>query len=295
MTLSASLKHRVFSSLLKLFEKSASAISRDLYMKMAVEIVEQIDLTYVVETPKGPISFYCNSETARQRAEKMLVKEPDTLQWIDGFQPDDVLWDVGSNIGVFTLYAAVTAKARVVAFDPIPLNYAGLMRNVLLNKVDERVMAFCVALSDETKVDKLHVPAEATMPGGAGGTFSGNVDNYGKPVDSLYAQATLGFTVDHLVEAFSLPFPNHFKMDIDGPADLVIKGALKTLADDRLRSAMIEMQPTTVERYREAYDYIIAEMEKAGFRLTSHVGSTPDATGSIETSVMNHFFEKPQD
>lgn len=288
-----SLKHRTFRTLLNIFEKSATAISRDLYMKMAVEIVEHIDLAYVVETSKGPISFHCSSETARQRAEKMLEKEPDTLQWIDGFRPDDVLWDIGSNVGVFTLYAAVTAKARVVAFDPIPFNYAGLMRNVEMNRVHDRVMAFCLALSDKTRLDNLYVPAQATMTGGAGGTFSGTVDNYGETVESLYAQPTLGYTIDHLIELFELPFPNHLKMDIDGPADHVIRGALKTLGDERLRSAMIEMQPTSVPRYKEAYDYITSEMEKAGFRLTSRAGATPDASDDIETGVINHFFEKP--
>ena len=43
--------------------------------------------------------------------------EPNTLSWIDGFQEGDVLFDVGANIGAYTLYAAKarSARARVEA------------------------------------------------------------------------------------------------------------------------------------------------------------------------------------
>ena len=47
-----SLSHRVFRGLLRGFERSVSMVSRTAYMKMAVEIVEDLDRVIEVDTGK---------------------------------------------------------------------------------------------------------------------------------------------------------------------------------------------------------------------------------------------------
>jgi hypothetical protein len=53
-------------------------------------------------------------------------------------RPGDVFYDVGANVGSYTLLAA-TAGARVHAFEPSPPTAARLRRNVALNALEERV------------------------------------------------------------------------------------------------------------------------------------------------------------
>src|SRR5690348_4941046 len=59
-----------------------------------------------VPTRTKTIAFFAPTPILRMRATSLLSKEPETIEWLDGLTADDVLWDVGANIGVFSLYAA---------------------------------------------------------------------------------------------------------------------------------------------------------------------------------------------
>ena len=80
-----------------------------------------------VEVGHQKISFLDN-EVSRWRVETLRTKEPDTIAWIDGFEPNSVFWDVGANIGIYSLYAAALGHS-VVAFEPLPVHYAQLCVN----------------------------------------------------------------------------------------------------------------------------------------------------------------------
>ena len=51
--------------------------------------------------------------------------------------------DVGANIGVFSLFAAVQSRdAKIFSCEPVPSNYALLKANITRNKLDDRITAF---------------------------------------------------------------------------------------------------------------------------------------------------------
>lgn len=51
------------------------------------------------------------------RFDTLLEKEPDTIEWIDGFRLGETLWDIGANVGIYTIYAALRA-----VFKSLPLS-----------------------------------------------------------------------------------------------------------------------------------------------------------------------------
>src|SRR5688500_7722126 len=55
-----------------------------------------------------------------QRAKTYSIKEPDTLDWLDSFLPDSCLFDLGANIGQYSLYPAAKygKKIRIYSFEP---------------------------------------------------------------------------------------------------------------------------------------------------------------------------------
>ena len=68
----------------------------------------------------------------------------------DWVEPDAVVWDVGSNLGLFALPAALkAARGRVYAFEP-DVDLAGnLLRSLRLNQnKDLNVSVLCVAVSN---------------------------------------------------------------------------------------------------------------------------------------------------
>src|SRR5690606_7838052 len=101
---------------------------------------------------RGVIGFYCPSRLARERAKHFLIKEPETRRWIDEFQADDIFWDIGANIGVFSLYAALTPGVRVFSFEPLFSNFYTLVKNLELNRFNQ-VAPFCIGFSSESKID----------------------------------------------------------------------------------------------------------------------------------------------
>ncbi len=93
----------------------------------------------VVDTPHGKIRFLNHSRRSFGRARTILTKEPDSMAWIDAMQPGSVLWDIGANVGVLTLYAAMRGDIEVWAFEPAAVNYYNLVANCELNRLEKRV------------------------------------------------------------------------------------------------------------------------------------------------------------
>ena len=48
----------------------------------------------------------CTNEINYFRATTFETKEPETLEWIDTIPKNSVLWDIGANVGLYSLYAA---------------------------------------------------------------------------------------------------------------------------------------------------------------------------------------------
>ena len=60
------------------------------------------------------------------------------MRWIDDMWPGSVFWDIGANVGVLTLYAAMRGDLDVWAFEPAAVNYYNLVANCELNRVQPR-------------------------------------------------------------------------------------------------------------------------------------------------------------
>lgn len=200
------------------------------------------------------IWFRILSAKAIRRAETLLTKEPGTIAWIDGFSSDDVLWDIGANVGVYTLYAAKVKGVRTLAFEPASFNHSLLCENIRINNLGQSVGAYALAFSNRTEIGALFFADD--MPGAAFATLEGG----GR---ASHQEATLVFTVDDFVGRFEPPFPTHIKIDVDGLEEHVLAGATNTLRDPRLRSLSIEVDEDDPERPAR----VDAVLEAAGFRF----------------------------
>jgi len=71
-----------------------------------------------VETRYGPLIFVTTHPQALQYPREFATAEPETLAWIDAFETPCRFWDIGANIGVFSIYAGLRAGIEVRAFEP---------------------------------------------------------------------------------------------------------------------------------------------------------------------------------
>ncbi len=228
------------------------------------------------------ITFDVSTPLLQQRAHSMLSKEPDTIAWIDGFTDEAVFWDVGANVGVFSLYAALRPGLRVLAFEPSAANYQVLCRNIQLNRRHPNLDAYCLALSGVTRLGVLNLSSAAT--GGAVNEFgdAGHASRYSETPSDVIQQGMIGFTIDEFVQRFMPPFPHHLKIDVDGLELPILQGAERTLADPRLRSVLVELNLND----NAEHDATVRLLSDVGLRLAS-TGRTQSASG-LEGA--NHIF-----
>lgn len=206
---------------------------------MTLEEYEKLDPRCVVRSGALEVVYATPNTATKWRVDTLFEKEPVTLEWIAGFDRGAVLADVGANVGMYSLWAAKTREARVIAFEPEAQNFALLNRNIFLNQVPHLVRAYCVALSDRAGLGKLHL--SRFMAGGSSHSLNERVDPFHRPAQPAFTQGSVAATLDDLVRDGSVPAPAHIKIDVDGFEPKVVQGALGTIRSGAVRSLLIEV------------------------------------------------------
>lgn len=195
------------------------------------------------------------------RAKTYSNKEPDTLDWLDSFEPGSCYFDIGANIGQYSLYPArkFGESVQVFAFEPQSNNYYALNKNIYLNALSSRVLSYCVAVSGKSEFSKLYIPK--FIPGGNRSQF-GHEDLENMKIAATHVQGMFGVTLDDLCEKWGFPYPNYLKIDVDGIEISILEGAPNVLANPALKSVIIELG-TNAEQEKA-----VAIMKQAGLEVT---------------------------
>lgn len=196
--------------------------------------------TVQAHTRNGVLVFDARTSGGCRRGLAVLRHEPDTIGWIDAMPGDACFWDIGANVGAFTLYAALEAERRVVAMEPSAASYAVLIRNIELNGMDDRVAAYCLALAQETKLDVLNMAN--TGAGEAMHGFGVETDQCGNAIAVAFRQSTMGFSIDDFTRLFAPPLPSHVKIDVDGIEAEILRGGRETLSARSVKSMIVEIE-----------------------------------------------------
>ena len=209
-------------------------------MEARVIAAERLTAIVPIETGSGRLLFGAHVRQSFKRARQFHMDEPDTLAWIDELDAGSCLWDIGANVGVYSLYAALRPQTRVLAFEPAGANYATLNRNIELNHMSSRVTAYCIALSGETKLDVLAMTN--TMAGYAMHGFGTEIDQFNNAIPAEFFQGAIGFCIDDFVAMLSPPMPTHVKIDVDGIEADILRGGRRTFSAPSVTSMIIEIQ-----------------------------------------------------
>ena len=136
---------------------------------------------------------------------------------------DDVFWDVGANVGYFTLVAATALnnRGRIVAFEPGKNAYARLTENLALNAY-QNIQTFPVAVSDREGEAVLHL---------AGDIADSSASLYPAAQAQTGQEVCRTVALDHWLESEALRPPDLIKLDAEGAELAVLQGAQKLIAD----------------------------------------------------------------
>jgi len=146
---------------------------------------------------------------------------------------DDVFWDVGANVGYFSLVAgtALNHRGRIIAFEPGKNAYARLAENLALNPY-RNIQAFPVAVTDQEGEAVLHL---------AGDIADSSASLYPAAQAQAGQEVCRTVALDHFLREENLPPPDLIKLDAEGAELAVLQGAAG-LINDSPPLFLIEME-----------------------------------------------------
>ncbi|HXA16776.1 MAG TPA: FkbM family methyltransferase [Thermoanaerobaculia bacterium] len=133
--------------------------------------------------------------------------------------PGAVVFDIGANVGFFTLLASklVGPAGHVHAFEPLPRNLYYLEQHVRLNEASN-ITVQSLAITSTTGTARF---------GDGENTSQGRLSNAGE-IQVLTA------SLDDLIANGRIPRPDFIKMDIEGAEGEALRGAARLLAGSPL-------------------------------------------------------------
>ncbi|MDO9533582.1 MAG: FkbM family methyltransferase [Deltaproteobacteria bacterium] len=186
-------------------------------------------------------------------------REPEVLDWIDGFEKGCIFFDVGASFGTETLYAALKKEGpkKIVSFDLALESSFNLAYNISLNNITN-VEQYFLALSDGLNLNSYMCVTQYYYIEGRN-----QYDNV--------TYKTLSISMDQFIDMTHI-FPDYIKIDVDGAEESIISGMTETVQDKKLRSVVIEV----TDKSEPAISNFFL---KAGFRIEFECSLTTDGTG----------------
>ena len=215
-----------------------------------------------------------SSELEQYRAETYSTKEPETLDWLEqNLKAKDTFFDVGANIGLYSLYAAkINPKCRIYSFEPAASNFLKLCEKVVLNALTN-VIPCNFPLSDLEAFELFYV--SSTEPGSALHSL-GHVSEFRTDANTpSLIQGTISVTLDALIEKYGVPKPALLKIDVDGLEEKILDGAGSVVKSEKLRTILIELSikkgsaGTDVERRLAHFGYKLSRKSEWVFELNN--------------------------
>jgi FkbM family methyltransferase len=186
--------------------------------------------------------------------------------------PGDVFYDIGANVGFFTLVGArlVGPAGRVVAFEPVPWCARAVGRNIELNGFQHaQIQQRAVGAADGSA--RLLVVGEASWS---------HLESTGRHADVREEIDVEVVCIDSLVAAGSIPPPDVLKIDTEGAELQVVEGARETIARHR---------PAIVCELHDTNEAFVALMDELGYATSNLDG--PDA---VQTAGPVHALAQPR-
>jgi FkbM family methyltransferase len=195
---------------------------------------------------------------------KDKIYEQETTLFIRNYlNKGDTVWDVGANIGYFTLEFArsVGPGGKVLSFEPHPEIFKVLQLNVSRNRY-QNINLQNVACGEETSISKLYFSTE-------------NEGNH-KIVENSSSNDSVDTKVVKLSTYLETHAPRLIKMDIEGAELLALKGLGADYLKNNSVDFVIEYHPYEMSFFNIEGEELLDFFIEAGYKFRNlATGSFP--------------------
>jgi FkbM family methyltransferase len=231
------------------------------------------------------IKFYTPTKKTAGRVNKIFRKEPITITWMNNIKQDEIVIDVGANVGMDSLMSAVGRGAFVYGFEPEASNYNLLVQNIKLNSMSKKIQTYCAGVLDYDGFSSLNIAEDRDVgPGGSCHTVEEEVNFDLTPMNVIFKQGINVIKLDTFCEKLKIK-PDHIKIDVDGLEHRVINGAIESIKNSK--TVIIELNTNLTE-----HNETINLMKNLGFKLNdTQVKDALRKSGTF-LNVGEHLFYK---
>ena len=234
--------------------------------------------------------FFTPNQTIKWRVDTLFTKEPETIEWINSFDKKKkiIFWDIGSNIGLYSIYAAQTYNdIDIVSFEPSTSNLRILSRNISVNNLVEKIKINQLPLGEKQNTNLIMHESEF-IEGWSMNTFGDPIDHQGKKFKSKQSYSIFGNNINFYIENKVLDFPNYIKIDVDGLEHKILKGGDKCLENEKLESISIELN----ENYIEQFEEVTRIMKEHNFLIKQKKHAKMFDKSELFSNTYNYIFER---
>ncbi len=198
------------------------------------------------------------------------------------------MFDIGANVGLYSLYYAKTKGGNVYAFEPAVFNLPILVKNIAINQLQSKISVIPLPLTQKDGIRDFRLTnADA---GEAHTAFGVDFGWDGSPLASTCDYRLLGCALDSLLKTGLIEeVPALIKLDVDGIEHLILKGAEGTLRHPTCRTVLVEISKVFIYQRSE----INKALSTAGFILDIERNSE-SLSGQSNPHTFNQIWIKPR-
>lgn len=168
------------------------------------------------------------------RINSFFEKEPETIDWINNFEKNSVFWDIGANVGLYSIYSQfINKEIQTVSFEPSVLNLDILVKNIFKNNLSEKILIVTNPIYNKSTFNKFHF--STLEKGGANSNFG----NTGLNRKSIMNYKTNSLDFGNLFKIYGLVSPKYVKIDVDGNELEILENLLSF--KNEIKSILIEI------------------------------------------------------
>jgi FkbM family methyltransferase len=194
------------------------------------------------------------------------------------------LIDVGANIGLVAIATLERSRARCIAFEPAPDNYARLLRNVQRHGLESRVEAHRVALDS--------APGEVELALSAGNSGDHRLAHGSVPAEWPRVRVPAA-RLDDVIASRQLARPVVMKLDAQGAEVRVLRGAQQAL--QRVDALIVEWWPAGLVRMGDSASALYAALGALPYAALLDQHAPPPRTLQRSTQLFESMAWIPAD
>ena len=214
-----------------------------------------------IHLEKGNIQFHINNSIEEFRLKRWGGEKEYVQQMLSDLRPDDTFYDIGSSVGLISIFAAQRlTKGKVISFEPDPENARKLEANYQINNLKNFDIQALAVGEDTGRMD--------LYTSGSNG-FSPSLQKVNGIDHTIKVDIE---SIDNLIKNKIIPYPTVVKIDIEGAEMMALKGMKNLLnSDHKPRLLFIELHPDFLPSFGTSTDEIFAFLADLDYTMVENI------------------------